>query len=929
MKFRSLLIDYYAEAKILLREVLEAAGQQDTDDSKATNGAVSTWPPVDDIPSMEASTPCEIIHDNNGANLVTVQDTFQSNTDDQAGVSFDYGDLYAHPELLMETYETSGKPWTSPTRMDVTRNEDETNAVRLYSPTPAATSTRCTKTFEEIDSSIAVAPMRDQSWLGRLLVLFFQHTRMKWIQNGYSNHSIAFNGSLSSLKPPPAINMSWYGGLLLDVGITTSALKDEKTGCTFNDVLSNGIRFEMVGCTCRDPKDEHFDDTPRSLGLHALMEQPFPCIERVQQDGEVHKNQILMTAIVAGFCAWKHHSSQLSKPNREPESLKLSSACVKSWDAKTIYQSPPFCEGRHQTCKTVAAAIPTPPQEPKRKATWSTSLPRFSKRANITVKKFDLPVTRETSCQQKESAILRRFGLFERDQTKSPEPQAHDRQPLTASKQQCSQTTGQLQVNDEECTKHETSCTHRQDHSRATVPFEHTVHCATAPLSFSHTNHACVDKTDETSEDRTLHDTGMRDAIEVSKTSIVEARGSADKYDDAELSESAKTMLRALDEGRKLGAPPKLESHATPLDCEGAIPQESKKERKRRRKEEKRLHKQQKKERKRQKRFERDARHHRPTLSPQRDCNDIASDAGPKVPKESSEPKHALSVSEVCPGNTQQCNKQESSSLEAGSCHANGARKGASPVNEIKMLCSEGFVESWGDLIASLASGVEGRFVFVDTNLLDFCGVDIETASWGGIIISRMSELQENGVSGLIRRVVHICAMSRYTTLTVFVVSDGEWGAGILDYTRLQNTTLHQSVQNTTKAAIHLVSQPSLAARLAGTIGESSSPEGTTVSFETMESLVSNQKLAEKLMFLISLVPSMSIGAAVEILHWLEDVGSTLQALLGRNDAIRNALARSYPGNRILLRAVAQISFAVSTPLRSIRSMADTIITPT
>jgi hypothetical protein len=110
---------------------------------------------------------------------------------------------------------------------------------------------------------------------------------------------------------------------------------------------------------------------------------------------------------------------------------------------------------------------------------------------------------------------------------------------------------------------------------------------------------------------------------------------------------------------------------------------------------------------------------------------------------------------------------------------------------ELHVLCSESFVESSSQVIASLASGswlvdapvsegsdVADHFSFYrvmacDSSLLDEIGIDMEIAGKGAILVQRLSTWgNQQDLKVLIREMVKLSALGRYLTLHLIICVD-------------------------------------------------------------------------------------------------------------------------------------------------------------
>lgn len=194
------------------------------------------------------------------------------------------------------------------------------------------------------------------------------------------------------------------------------------------------------------------------------------------------------------------------------------------------------------------------------------------------------------------------------------------------------------------------------------------------------------------------------------------------------------------------------------------------------------------------------------------------------------------------------------------------------------LLCSEDFLESWGDTAARLVSGnwqqnssrysmgvASGRrFLFVDTNLVDTCGVDIELPNRGGIIVSALSSWhEEDGFDALMMRIVGLISTTRLRNLSVFLCADVDLDDATVDrIATLQSAVLYQGDGLATATTFTLVS-PNV---LATSIGQSLSKLDAAWELEEVESWLNDDRTSERLLFLVQLIPTLTATSILQCL---------------------------------------------------------------
>ena len=166
----------------------------------------------------------------------------------------------------------------------------------------------------------------------------------------------------------------------------------------------------------------------------------------------------------------------------------------------------------------------------------------------------------------------------------------------------------------------------------------------------------------------------------------------------------------------------------------------------------------------------------------------------------------------------------------------------------IRLLCSEFFLENYGQVIAKLVQGcfffgrkqqhgtteTKSSIQFIDTNLMDTCGVDIETPNGGAIVVSTLSGIQKTGLSQFLERIMELTATTRYHQLEIFVCIDVELDdAATQDVVELQTALLCSRNATKTHTTFKLSSMCSLAHCIAQRIYYSSFTSTSTSTTST------------------------------------------------------------------------------------------------
>jgi len=221
-------------------------------------------------------------------------------------------------------------------------------------------------------------------------------------------------------------------------------------------------------------------------------------------------------------------------------------------------------------------------------------------------------------------------------------------------------------------------------------------------------------------------------------------------------------------------------------------------------------------------------------------------------------------------------------SNEAAQKQQEGEQKGP-----IRLLCSEAFVDSFGEVIAEIVRGEGGSnncdssdtchrpIRFTDTDLVDACAVDIELPSRSAMVVSILSQIRNDsgGILGaFLPRIVDLAATHRYNHLFIVVCVDVEVDSVISrDLVRLQTAFLPCGISQP-QISVQWSSRRSLGACIGRTIGHFSTgrasgfPPSFSLSNVNLEWL-SDPRTCQRLKFFLSIIPTLSVTGA---LHWLD-----------------------------------------------------------
>jgi hypothetical protein len=201
----------------------------------------------------------------------------------------------------------------------------------------------------------------------------------------------------------------------------------------------------------------------------------------------------------------------------------------------------------------------------------------------------------------------------------------------------------------------------------------------------------------------------------------------------------------------------------------------------------------------------------------------------------------------------------------------------------IKILCSEAFLETRGETVAELASGrwahawndknlakipnnsIGRKIMCIDTPLLESCGIHLEASNRCGMLIISAAQL-ENPVDAkqIVLSLAKLAAIGRYSSIQVFICCDSENTASITKHViKLQFAASTSRKDSPTKVFCKTTTSTNLAASLAHTILCLPNMLDSCTNLECIqEGLVQ-----DRISFLITLLPVMSVTAAIECLQ--------------------------------------------------------------
>jgi hypothetical protein len=208
----------------------------------------------------------------------------------------------------------------------------------------------------------------------------------------------------------------------------------------------------------------------------------------------------------------------------------------------------------------------------------------------------------------------------------------------------------------------------------------------------------------------------------------------------------------------------------------------------------------------------------------------------------------------------------------------------------LKLLCSESFLESWGESVTELASGrwahtsptdntygvgsfakskIAGvsKIVLIDSPLVKKCGIDIEAPGRCGIIVLEASSLESVSLAKKnVRDIAGLAAVGRYVQLHIFICHNLLVSPATSKHAvHLQNAVASFGAAPQTHVIVKTVSLCSLSMSLAQTILSRPKVQHNVQLLEeaTAAQAATDVQLQERALFILSLIPVLSVNGAV------------------------------------------------------------------
>ena len=235
----------------------------------------------------------------------------------------------------------------------------------------------------------------------------------------------------------------------------------------------------------------------------------------------------------------------------------------------------------------------------------------------------------------------------------------------------------------------------------------------------------------------------------------------------------------------------------------------------------------------------------------------------------------------------------------------------------LRILCSEDFLESWSTAVAQLSSGSwadtfgeetendvlaalefkskpTGRVIdLVDIHLLTWCSLEFASRS-GGIVLDTKLLDEINEAKSIVQGLIELAASGRYRKITVFLVQDPNDGpTNVSRLANLQTATLGAGIQLASTVSFLTTSPRTLAASIAvqAQALEKMSPNGAS----NILNSISSSSLTNEIVFLLSIVPCLSVQGAIQCLQFSTGLVGLLHPRPDARSEIHNNIAAQNP----------------------------------
>jgi hypothetical protein len=212
----------------------------------------------------------------------------------------------------------------------------------------------------------------------------------------------------------------------------------------------------------------------------------------------------------------------------------------------------------------------------------------------------------------------------------------------------------------------------------------------------------------------------------------------------------------------------------------------------------------------------------------------------------------------------------------------------------VKLLCSEEFIETRGDVFAELASGRWAHFLsgddganaiqtarclgrkveLRDTPLVDKCGVDIELPNRRAVLLYNVSTLEvPQQARVVVIGLAQLVAMGRYKHVDVILCYDVPVTSPIsLHIVQLQTAVMSNGGSLSTSTFFKTASPASLSAVIAQTVFVHNQVPCNPLS-EPSTKVLADTRIREWSRFLLSLLPTLCVHGAIQCIQLTQQMG--------------------------------------------------------
>ena len=267
----------------------------------------------------------------------------------------------------------------------------------------------------------------------------------------------------------------------------------------------------------------------------------------------------------------------------------------------------------------------------------------------------------------------------------------------------------------------------------------------------------------------------------------------------------------------------------------------------------------------------------------------------------------------------------------------------------VRILCSESFLDIYGDLVAELGSGqwsalnhdaenvagerhgpASGRKIeLIDTALVDQRSVDIELPGRCAMVVYSASAIEdESDAKKVILEFAKLVAAGTYKRLYVFIYCDVDITESVaMHIAKLQAASICNGSTLRTSTYFKTTSPLSLSSSVATTIFSCHKQNGSRINSDKLAKSVQDQLVNQRVAFLMSVSPSLSALGALQCIHFVHQKCGYENGFvhLFQNQLFREQMHAAASGNahelaEVNLEAFRQLSAIIHAPFVTVDS---------